>query len=616
MKFFFAVCSWICLSGFGISATDGTHINGREGGQVTVPCTHSWASTNRKYFCRDPCTDRDILVSSDRSPNKRFSLKTFPRNGTFTVTITGLQESDSGIYWCGVDRVGADTYNRVTLKVSKAGRHTTQRTPTPVTKPEPQTSTSRSFSPAPDDITNSVSCKGDIKPVEGPILPKTSEDQTFFDKTGLLLCTAVGLTVMLLILGVILYVYKKKKRKSHRPSGTTAAEADTERGITITKETACDYEDITETQQRTHPHTPTTVYSAINHRSAANQIQDSSLYSNLPIQPSCRDQTTDMVTYASIDLRKNQGPQSFRSEDTVTYDTVVLNTESSHTHFRTSLDTRLLQPEIRSSSTDEIVTRGYTGKNITVSCQHSWALNNRKYFCRDPCGDRDVIVSSDRSSKGRFSLKYLGKGTFTVTITDLQETDSGIYWCGVDRTFKDTYHKVYLTVYKANTHHVTPTSTELYTTRPLPTPTRQPESSFATSRKPSRSLTSDDITRSPSMTGLLVCIAVGLTVMLLIFGVILCVYIRRKSHSSSGSPAADADAERHTTITTETAGVYEEITETQQWTDLHTLSICIQLSIIILQRNRFKIPPSIPTSPSNRPSFRWQHTVKAFWSTN
>lgn len=92
--------------------------------------------------------------------------------------------------------------------------------------------------------------------------------------------------------------------------------------IPLSLQTACDYEDTTETQQRTHPHTPTTVYSAINHRYASNQIQDSSLYSNLPIQPSCSDQTTDMVTYATIDLRKKQGTQTFRSEDTVTYDTV------------------------------------------------------------------------------------------------------------------------------------------------------------------------------------------------------------------------------------------------------------------------------------------------------
>ncbi|KAA0721816.1 hypothetical protein E1301_Tti021706 [Triplophysa tibetana] len=166
MKFFYAVCSWICLSGFGISATDGTDINGRERGNITVTCTHTWASTNRKYFCRDPCEDRDVLVSSDQSPSGRFSLKTFPGNGKFTVTITDLQESDSGIYWCGVDRVAVDTFHQVTLKVSKAAdTHTTQRTPTPETKPEPQTSTSRSFNPAPDYITNSVTVKGNIKPV-------------------------------------------------------------------------------------------------------------------------------------------------------------------------------------------------------------------------------------------------------------------------------------------------------------------------------------------------------------------------------------------------------------------------------------------------------------------
>ncbi|KAA0721813.1 hypothetical protein E1301_Tti022592 [Triplophysa tibetana] len=315
MKFFYAVCSWICLSGFGISATDGTDLNGREGGNVTVTCTHTWASTNRKYFCRDPCNDmKDVLVSSDWSPRGRFSLKTVPGNGKFTVTITDLKESDSGIYWCGVDRAGADTYLWVALKVSKAAdTHTTQRTPTPETKPEPQTSTSRSFNPAPDDITYSIT-------VKGPVLPNTPEDQTFFDKTGLLVCTAVGLTVMLLIFGVILYVYKKKKRKSHSSSGTTACDA--ERPTTITTETACDYEDITETQHWADPHTPTTVYSAVNHRSAANQIEDSSLYSNLPIQQSCSDQTIDMVIYATTDLRKKQGQQTFRPEDTVTYDTV------------------------------------------------------------------------------------------------------------------------------------------------------------------------------------------------------------------------------------------------------------------------------------------------------
>ncbi|XP_057188051.1 CMRF35-like molecule 5 isoform X3 [Triplophysa rosa] len=317
MKIRRVVCIWIFLTAeIRSSSTDKIETHGYTGKNLTVSCQHSWVWRNRMYFCTHPCKDEDVLVSSDRSSNGRFSLK-YLGNGTFTVTITDLQESDSGIYWCGVDRVGPDTYHEVNLRVYKADTHTTLRTPTPATKSDPRTSTSTSFTPAPDDITNSVSLKG-------PVLPHTPEDQTFFDKAGHLMYTAVGLTVMLVILGVILYVYKKKKRKSHSSSGRTAA--DDERRTTITTEAAAIYEEIAETQQRTDPHTHTTVYSAVNHHSAAKQIQDSSLCSDLSIQPSCRDQTvksnTDTVTYAAINTNKNGVPQAFRSEDTETYDTV------------------------------------------------------------------------------------------------------------------------------------------------------------------------------------------------------------------------------------------------------------------------------------------------------
>ncbi|XP_057188075.1 CMRF35-like molecule 5 [Triplophysa rosa] len=143
--------------------------------------------------------------------------------------------------------------------------------------------------------------------------------------------------------------------------------------------------------------------------------------------------------------------------------------------------------EIRSSSTNGIEMHGYTGKQVTISCQHSWAWSNRKYFCTHPCKDEDVLVSSDRSPNGRFSLKYLEKGTFTVTITDLQESDSGIYYCGVDRVGADTYEKVNLRVSKD-------------TTQPLPISTRQQESQFATSSRTSRSSTLEHTTQVPSVT--------------------------------------------------------------------------------------------------------------------
>ncbi|XP_073716125.1 trem-like transcript 4 protein [Misgurnus anguillicaudatus] len=316
MKFVYAVWIWICLSGFGHSAADEIHI---EGNEVTITCSHEWASDNKKYFCRDPCNDKDnYIVSSDQTSNGRFRLKD-SGNGTFTVTIIDLKESDSGIYWCGVDRSVKDTYHEVNLRVSKADKNTntSQKTPTPETKSDSQTSTSRSFTPAPDDIT--ISSKGHDKTLH-------SADQTFFDQAGPLVGTAVGLTVMLIIFLGIFCMYKRKKRKSHSSRGSTPS--DVKRGTTEVRETAGEditYVDITETQQQTDTHP--VMYSTVNHNSAANQIQDSSIYSNLSIQPyNCSNQTAnpiiDTVTYAAIYKHKVSAPKTFRSEDSVTYASV------------------------------------------------------------------------------------------------------------------------------------------------------------------------------------------------------------------------------------------------------------------------------------------------------
>uniref|UniRef100_A0A665WAZ1 Immunoglobulin V-set domain-containing protein n=1 Tax=Echeneis naucrates TaxID=173247 RepID=A0A665WAZ1_ECHNA len=38
---------------------------------------------------------------------------------TFFVTIQRLTQEDAGTYWCGIDRVGADTFIQVVLSVVK-----------------------------------------------------------------------------------------------------------------------------------------------------------------------------------------------------------------------------------------------------------------------------------------------------------------------------------------------------------------------------------------------------------------------------------------------------------------------------------------------------------------
>nr|XP_055062596.1 CMRF35-like molecule 9 [Misgurnus anguillicaudatus] len=260
MKFVYVVCIWICLSGFGNSAADGIHINNREGDQVTITCTNEWASDNKKYFCRDPCND--IIVSSDQTSNRRFRLKDFGK-GTFTVTITDLQESDSGTYMCGVSRVFKDTYISVNLRVYKADKNTNtpQMTPTPEKKSVYQTSTSRSFSPAPDDITTSSSSKcHDETP--------RSADQTFLNKAGLLVIIIVGLAV-LVIFGLVVCMLNMHKRKSN--SFRNSEHPDAETVTTCTIKVVRDYE-ITEIRQQDD--TFTVVYFTVSQNPAVNQFQD------------------------------------------------------------------------------------------------------------------------------------------------------------------------------------------------------------------------------------------------------------------------------------------------------------------------------------------------------
>ncbi|XP_027138343.1 CMRF35-like molecule 1 [Larimichthys crocea] len=96
---------------------------GFERGEVSFQCSHSFATKNHKYFCKDPCTaNTDILAtvkSGERVKSERIILVDLG-NGVFTVTFSQLQLSDSGRYWCAVDRPGFDTFTAVYLTVKEA----------------------------------------------------------------------------------------------------------------------------------------------------------------------------------------------------------------------------------------------------------------------------------------------------------------------------------------------------------------------------------------------------------------------------------------------------------------------------------------------------------------
>ncbi|XP_051752110.1 CMRF35-like molecule 5 isoform X2 [Ctenopharyngodon idella] len=264
MKSFYVLGIWICLSGIGISATDGTESHGYSGRHIIIKCSHRWASTKIKYFCRNPCGDRDVLVKSDRSPEGRYRLED-SGTGTFNVTITDLQESDSGIYWCGVERFGKDTYQKVSLKVSKGENWDSQSSTTTSSLPT---------SPSRDDnktnIYSTIEFKGAVVSSKPAVYEST--------QSGFLMFTAVTLSVMVIISAVVLCVWNMQIRKSH----SSNAEAEI-RGTTCSTETAGDYEEITESQRQIDAYTNVTIYSVVNISPAANQIQDPPLYSTITI---------------------------------------------------------------------------------------------------------------------------------------------------------------------------------------------------------------------------------------------------------------------------------------------------------------------------------------------
>ncbi|KAK6300994.1 hypothetical protein J4Q44_G00290920 [Coregonus suidteri] len=90
------------------------------GGQVTVGCSFTLAGNNIKRFCKGTCSGKDILVETNGSKNVtqgRYSIDD-NRDGVFYVTINNLRKSDSGTYWCGVERFGLDSFKELHIIVT------------------------------------------------------------------------------------------------------------------------------------------------------------------------------------------------------------------------------------------------------------------------------------------------------------------------------------------------------------------------------------------------------------------------------------------------------------------------------------------------------------------
>ncbi|KAL6482056.1 hypothetical protein MHYP_G00101360 [Metynnis hypsauchen] len=181
----------------------------------------------------------------------------------------------------------------------------------------------------------------------------------------------------------------------------------------------------------------------------------------------------------------------------------------------------------------DVTVSGQVGRSVRIKCSHKFAVNNGKYFCRDPCTDQHVLIKSGQPPTGKYKLKDLGKGVFTVTITDLQTSDTGTYWCAVERYMKDTYHKVFLTV----TDEVTSTAAPVKTVGSSERSTFPPPTiSFSASSPAEESLSLES---TGGHTGVILYTVAGLVAMVIVIGLCLITLYKVKrtnrSFKSSGS---------------------------------------------------------------------------------
>ncbi|CAJ1052721.1 CMRF35-like molecule 5 isoform X1 [Xyrichtys novacula] len=185
-------------------------VNGRVGGHLTFKCSNWNVSSNVKhnvkYFCSNPCkNDKQIIVKAESEKSKLKDRIEIVNSGEILyVTFFNLQKSDSGKYYCGVERGGWDSYIEVDLTVKDAKPSRPKKTPETVSDME---------TTSPSASTNGSTVFTDM-PTTNETLNMTTSIASASHGAGYALYLIVGLIglITLLMAGLILTIRIIKKR--------------------------------------------------------------------------------------------------------------------------------------------------------------------------------------------------------------------------------------------------------------------------------------------------------------------------------------------------------------------------------------------------------------------
>ncbi|XP_066242914.1 CMRF35-like molecule 1 isoform X1 [Saccopteryx leptura] len=135
----FPLLFWLPGSSYKITGPE--EVSGLEWGSLTVQCHYDpgWEKY-KKWWCRgaawSPC---NILVKTTGTEmevkENRVSIRDNQRSRVFNVTMEKLRREDTDIYWCGIERSGADLgiQVKVTIGPGKTTTTTVSTTTTTIT---------------------------------------------------------------------------------------------------------------------------------------------------------------------------------------------------------------------------------------------------------------------------------------------------------------------------------------------------------------------------------------------------------------------------------------------------------------------------------------------------
>ncbi|XP_078025897.1 uncharacterized protein LOC144464122 isoform X2 [Epinephelus lanceolatus] len=215
---------------------------------------------------------------------------------------------------------------------------------------------------------------------------------------------------------------------------------------------------------------------------------------------------------------------------------------------------------------DHIVT-GTEGGNITVGCRFTFS-GRRRLLCKEECEDGDILIDTDETTaqRGRYSIKYeegFYPASYTilnVSITNLTESDSGRYSCGLLRSvfFIPSYSEFEIRVKDA------PTSSDPNWILPPVTAFVPSTSTLTTSQSLSStsSSASSEGTKQPQQqhttpaAGPLLFVGLTLLIMLIILSAAFMMFCRKRASKPKAAPVETEYAD-----VTETNRVCEEVSE-------------------------------------------------------